>query len=111
MKVAIVGSREYPNLSKVRAYIQTLPPNIIIVSGGAKGVDKCAEKVAEFIGLQTEIYPADWHKFGKAAGMKRNQQIVEASDRVVAFWDGDSRGTKNTIDTAKKLGKGVTVIH
>jgi predicted Rossmann fold nucleotide-binding protein DprA/Smf involved in DNA uptake len=111
MKVAIVGSRTYPNLSKVRAYIQTLPPDTVIVSGGARGVDKCAEKVAESIGLQTEIYPADWHKFGKSAGMKRNQQIVEASDRVVAFWDGQSRGTNNTIETAKKLGKEVTVIH
>jgi uncharacterized phage-like protein YoqJ len=81
------------------------------VSGGARGVDKCAEKVAISIGLQTEIYPADWHKFGKAAGMKRNQQIVEVSDRIVAFWDGQSRGTKNTIDTAKKLGKGVKVFQ
>ena len=111
MKVAIVGSREYPYLSKVRAYIQNLPIDTVIVSGGARGVDKCAEKVAESIGLQSEIYLADWHRYGKAAGMKRNQQIVEASDRVVAFWDGDNRGTKNTIDTAKKLGKGVTVIH
>jgi YspA, cpYpsA-related SLOG family len=111
MKVAIVGSREYPNLSKVRAYIQNLPIDTIIVSGGARGVDKCAEKVAQGIGLRTEIYPADWHKFGKAAGMKRNQQIVEASDRIVAFWDGASKGTKNTIDTAKKLGKGVTVFQ
>jgi predicted Rossmann fold nucleotide-binding protein DprA/Smf involved in DNA uptake len=111
MKVAIVGSRAYPNLSKVRAYIQSLPLDTIIVSGGARGVDKCAEKVAESIGLQTEIYPADWHKYGKAAGMKRNQQIVEASDRVVAFWDGESKGTKNTIDTAKKLGKEVTVFQ
>jgi len=111
MKVAIVGSREYPNLSKVRAYIQSLPIDTIIVSVGARGVDKCAENVAQGIGLQTEIYPADWHKYGKAAGMKRNQQIVEASDRIVAFWDGFSKGTKNTIDTAKKLGKGVTVIY
>jgi hypothetical protein len=79
MKVAIVGSREYPNPSKVRAYIQNLPPDTVIVSGGARGVDKCAEKVAESIGLQTEIYPADWHKFGKSAGMKRNQQILRFS--------------------------------
>jgi hypothetical protein len=111
MKVAIVGSREYSNLSKVRVYIQNLPIDTVIVSGGARGVDKCAEKVAESIGLQTEIYLADWYRYGKAAGMKRNQQIVEASDRVVAFWNGESRGTKNTIDTAKKLGKGVTVFQ
>ena len=110
MKVAVVGSREYPNLSKVGAYIQSLPIDTVIVSGGARGVDKCAEKVAESIGLQTEIYLADWDKYGKSAGIKRNQQIVEASDRVVAFWNCESKGTKNTIDTAKKLGKGVTVI-
>jgi predicted Rossmann fold nucleotide-binding protein DprA/Smf involved in DNA uptake len=111
MKVAIVGSREYPNLSKVRAYIQSLPIDTVIVSGGARGVDKCAEKVAKSIGLQTEIYPADWHRLGKAAGIIRNQDIVYAADKVVAFWDGESKGTKNTIDTAKKLGKEVTVFQ
>jgi len=111
MKVAIVGSREYSNLSKVRKYIQSLPIDTVIVTGGARGVDKCAEKVAQGIGLQTEIYPADWHRYGKAVGIKRNQQIVEASDRIVGFWNGESRGTKNTIDTAKKLGKGVTVFQ
>ena len=111
MKVAIVGSRAYPHLSKVREYILNLPLDTIIVSGGARGVDKCAEKVANSIGLQTEIYPADWHKYGKAAGMKRNQQIVEASDKIIAFWDGESKGTKNTIDSAKKLGKEITVFQ
>ena len=111
MKVAIVGSREYPNLSKVRAYIQNLPIDTVIVSGGAKGVDKCAEKVAEFIGLQTEIYHSDWHRLEKAAGIIRNQDLVNAADKLVAFWDGESKGTKNTIATAKKLGKEMTVIH
>jgi len=69
VKVAIVGSREYLHLAKVREYILNLPQDTIILSGGARGVDKCAEKVANSKGLQTEIYPADWHKYGKAAGM------------------------------------------
>lgn len=109
MKVAIVGSRDYPNRDAVREYVRNLPADAVVVSGGASGVDSVAEDEASRCGLQTVIYLADWNKHGRAAGPIRNRMIVQEADRVVAFWDGRSRGTKNTIDTARSLGKPLEV--
>ena len=74
----------------------------IIVSGGAKGADALGEQFAERNGLGLERYPADWEKHGKGAGFRRNHQMALASDVLVAFWDGKSRGTKNMIEEAHK---------
>lgn len=110
-KVAIVGSRDYPRLDLVRQFVRNLPENAIVVSGGARGVDKTAQNEAEKHGWTTEIFPADWSKHGRAAGYIRNQDIVDAADVVVAFWDGQSRGTYHTINLAYEAGKEVIVIN
>jgi predicted Rossmann fold nucleotide-binding protein DprA/Smf involved in DNA uptake len=102
MKVAIVGTRTYPDLEQVRKYVRDLSPDDIIVSGGAKGVDETAEGEARKIGMEVISVPAEWNKYGKRAGLMRNDIIVGMADCVVAFWDGVSRGTKYTIDKAKE---------
>ena len=102
MKVAIVGTRTYPDLEQVRKYVRDLSPDDIIVSGGAKGVDETAEGEARKLGMEVISVPAEWNKYGKRAGLMRNDIIVGMADCVVAFWDGVSRGTKYTIDKAKK---------
>lgn len=107
MHVAIVGSREWPEPERVKAYVDSLPEGTVVVSGGAKGVDTWAEEAAKARGLEVMIFPADWKTYGKRAGMIRNQQIVLAADEVVAFHDGTSKGTAHTIKMArgmKKLG-------
>ncbi|MFX4303025.1 DUF2493 domain-containing protein [Alicyclobacillus tolerans] len=110
LKIAIVGSRNFPHREKIEDYIKNLDKDIIIVSGGARGVDAIAEQTARQLGLKTEIYPADWKKYGKSAGYRRNIQIAEALDRIVAFWDGKSKGTFHTIEIAKKQGKPVEIV-
>lgn len=107
MKVAIVGSR---NLT-VDDFGKYLPENVTeIVSGGAKGIDSCAGAYAAKNGIKlTEILP-EYEKYGKAAPLKRNDKIVEYADKVIAFWDGASRGTKYVIDICRKHGKEATVI-
>jgi hypothetical protein len=110
MRIAIVGSREYPKLDLVRSYVRSLEPGTVVISGGAKGVDSEAEKQARDFGLEVVVYPADWNRYGKTAGFVRNRTIVEDADRVVAFWDGDSRGTINTISLAVKMGKSLEII-
>jgi len=55
-------------------------------------------------------FPAEWNKFGKAAGPKRNKEMAIAADALIAFWDGKSRGTKNMIELAKQKGLKVKVI-
>lgn len=109
MKIAIVGSRDYPNMEKVIEYVKGLDKDTVVVSGGARGVDTTAVLAAKNFGLKFEEYPADWGKYGLRAGYIRNTTIVEESDKVVAFWDGHSKGTKDTIDKAKEVGKLVAV--
>ena len=87
-----------------------LPPETTeIVSGGAKGVDTSAREyaIANHIKL-TEFLP-EYNKFGRRAPLKRNLQIIEYADLVLAFWDGQSHGTKFVIDKCHELGVEVVV--
>jgi len=72
--------------------------------GGAKGVDFWMEECLRNAGATVEIYPAEWDKYGKQAGMIRNAEMVKKADFVVAAWDGSSKGTKHSIDLALKKG-------
>lgn len=109
-RVAIVGSRKFGRLDLVRKYVENLPADAIVVSGGALGVDDAAEIAAEGRGLKTLIYKPAYHVYGKRAPLERNALIVGASDRVVAFHDGTSTGTLHAISIARKTGKPVEVI-
>jgi len=110
-KVIIAGSRGFSNYKLLREkcneYLREKRKisNIIIVSGHARGADKTGEKYAQDEGFDLEIYPANWNKFGKSAGFRRNEQMAEVADALIAFWDGKSHGTKHMIDimNEKKL--------
>ncbi|MCH1948151.1 SymE family type I addiction module toxin [Enterocloster sp. OA13] len=82
----------------------------LIISGGAKGVDALAEQYALAHGIETMILKPDYERFGRGAPLKRNEIMVQQADSVLAIWDGKSRGTKYTIEYAKKQGKPVQVI-
>lgn len=84
--------------------------DVEIVSGGARGVDTAAKNEALDWGLAYKEFPADWNARGRGAGFARNQLIVNYADRVVAFWDGVSPGTKDTIDRALKAHTRLEVI-
>lgn len=103
-RVAIVGSRDFPELGRVLAYVRTLDRGTIVVSGGARGVDMTAEFEAKRCGLNVCIYYPRWDLHGKGAGFARNRLIVHNCDRLVAFHDGKSRGTLHTIGVAIELG-------
>lgn len=105
MKVAIVGSR---NLNiDISKYI---PEGVTeIISGGANGIDTLAEKYADMTGIPKRIFRPEYGRYGKAAPLIRNRLIVNACDMVVAIWDGESRGTKFTVDYAYKVGKPVKI--
>lgn len=110
MHIAIIGSRNYSKPDLVRAYVAQLPQDTTVVSGGAPGPDSEAEQAAKKRGLPTRIFRADWQRYGKSAGPRRNRQIVSNADRLVAFWDGHSRGTAHSISEAKRQGKPVEII-
>ena len=108
MKVAVIGSRGLV-VSNLQDY---LPENVTgIVSGGAKGIDSCAKQYALKSGLKYTEFLPEYEKYGRAAPLKRNIQIIEAADIVIAFWDGESRGTKFVIDKCAELKKECVVIR
>ena len=112
MKVAIVGSRDYPLEHLVREFVRRLAlkdPNAVVVSGGARGVDSWAVDEAKRCGLGYEELHADWDGLGKSAGKIRNSTIVARSAVIVAFWDESSTGTKDTIDKGMHQDKKVRV--
>jgi hypothetical protein len=117
MKLAIVGSRTFNNYEQLAGVLYDLfglgrsTPKDTIISGGAKGADKLAKDFAENWDLEYIEFPAEWDKFGKSAGFIRNQQIVDACDMVLAFWDGKSRGTKDTIDKARIAKKPTLIVY
>lgn len=88
----------------MRDFVRALPAGTVVVSGGARGVDSWAAEAAIERGLETFVFQADWDRHGNRAGPLRNAEIVAHSDRVVAFWDGKSRGTLNTVLLAKERG-------
>ena len=107
MKIAVIGSRDLL-IVKLHRY---LPENVTeIVSGGAKGVDACAREYALENGLTLTEFLPEYQRYGRGAPLKRNMQIIDYADCVLAFWDGQSRGTKYVIEQCQKKNKKVTVI-
>lgn len=117
-KIVIAGGRDFNNYDllkqKTDIYLSLAVKNgdeIVIVSGKARGADTLGEKYAKEKGYKVEEYPADWNKYGKSAGYKRNEQMAKASDALIAFWDGKSKGTKHMIDLAKKHKIHVMIVN
>ncbi len=108
MKVAIVGSRTLV----VEEFDSYLPAETTeIISGGAKGIDGCARMYAQRKGIRfTEYIPQD-ARYGRGAPLKRNDELVDRADMVIAFWDGNSRGTRYVIDRCRSTGKRCKVIR
>ncbi len=107
MKLAIIGSRSITSVDL--APLITERPSLII-SGGARGVDACAEEYARRHGIPSLIIRPDYRQHGRIAPILRDKAIAEACDAMLAVWDGLSRGTQFTIGHARRLGRPVRVI-
>ena len=114
MNIVIVGSRSFSNYSFMKKCIlNIIDVNIIdyIISGGAKGADSLAEVFAKDYNIRTMIFKPNWKKYGRAAGVIRNTDIINNADIVIAFPIGDSKGTYNSINKAKKADKKVYIFE
>ena len=118
MKVVIAGCRDFFNYQFVEQTLDKIfqeepftNQTIEIVSGNARGVDILGEKYAQNYNLPVHRFPAQWDKFGKAAGPIRNKRMAEIADYVIVFWDGRSRGTKNMIETCQQLGVPCKIVY
>lgn len=115
MKIIIAGGRDFKDYflleKECDRIIGNYPDMITIVSGAARGADSLGEQYALFNNYFIERYPADWDRYGKAAGYRRNEQMAQNADVLIAFWDGQSKGTKHMIDLAKTYELKVFVIR
>lgn len=112
MKTIIAGSRNITDYSIVEDALTKISWRVTgVVSGTARGVDRLGEQWARNHGVTVRQFPADWDKYGKAAGSIRNEEMASNADALVAIWDGASRGTQNMVEQAKRHGLKVLVYY
>ena len=117
----VAGSRGFDNYGLLKKRLDHLLQNhtndeIHIVSGGARGADSLAEQYARERGYQMHVFPADWNKFGKSAGYRRNEQmhrfIIQFPKRgCVCFWDGESKGTQHNFQLCEKYDTPLRIVR
>lgn len=116
-KLIVAGGRDFADRALLEAEILRLANNelkdraVSIVSGMARGADRLAYEFAKRRHIQLYEFPADWDKYGKAAGYRRNEEMGQFADGLLAYWDGSSRGTKHMIETMRRLNKPVRIIN
>lgn len=110
-RIVVAGCRDYNNYEEAKEYIGYCISNIrnvkrlIFVSGGCKGADFLGERFASENGYKVEYYVAEWKKYGRGAGPKRNELMAQIADFIICFWDGKSKGTESMIKLAEKYNK------
>jgi hypothetical protein len=116
-RIIVAGGRDFDDYALMKKSLDEIIKNyedVEIVSGHAKGADLLGERYAGENGIPCAVFPADWKKHPIRAGFMRNSQMIdyalEETPAVVAFWDGESHGTKDTIDKAKGLNINVIII-
>ena len=107
MKILIAGSR---NIEAFDLSPYSPKETTLIISGGAKGIDKIAEEYADKHKISKLILLPQYNLYGKSAPIKRNEMMVDIADTVIFVWNGKSRGTKSTLQYSKKKNKNVILI-
>jgi hypothetical protein len=124
MRIIIAGSRDFNNYDLLKKEVLNIvkydnrPKELVkIISGGARGADTLGEHFAKEFGLEVKRFIPDWDSLGKRAGYVRNADMAKYAVQddhygiLIAFWNGESRGTKHMIDLANKYGLEVHVIN
>lgn len=117
MKLIVAGGRDFVDTNRMIEELQKLvnsgniPECPELVCGMARGADMLAYSLWANNKMPIHNFPANWDKHGKSAGYRRNQEMGEFADALVAFWDGNSKGTKHMIDIMNRLNKPVYVVR
>lgn len=113
-RVIIAGSRNFNDfelLEKKMLHFLQNQKNVVVLCGGARGADDLGRQFAEKHGFAVEMFPADWKKFGKRAGVLRNREMARTASGCVVFWDGQSKGSANMIEEAKRAGVPLRIVR
>lgn len=114
-RVIVAGGRDFEDYALLQQTMDRLLVNvqdrIVIVCGRARGADSLGERYAQEHGHSVRTFPADWDRYGRAAGFIRNEEMAKNADALVAFWDGQSRGTQNMIEVARRYQLKIRVIR
>lgn len=119
MNICIAGGRDFTDYKKMELSILSyitdiynmrfLKEECTVISGAARGADTLGERFGRSYCKNVTRYPAEWEKFGKSAGYRRNIDMAKVSDIVFIFWDGSSKGTQHMINISKQLNKEVVI--
>ena len=110
MRTIIAGSRDFTDPTLVHAAIAASGFTIThVLSGGARGIDLAGEAWAAAHAVPVTVLPAEWDRFGKAAGYRRNEAMAAQAEALLAVWDGHSPGVADQIDRATRHGLQVYV--
>ena len=113
MKLALVGSSNFNDYQSFTDFVEQtlvewgveLQDIEYVISGGARGADSLAEKWVDEHNFEKKIYPAEWNKYGKRAGLMRNSLIVDDCTHIIAFPSSNGSGTQDRISKAIKAKK------
>jgi len=114
IKILICGSRDWSDRAVIIDRFASFPPKIMIIHGGCRGADTIAGEVALSLGMEVKCFPANWGEYGRGAGPRRNQAMIDEGkpNLVIAFHDdlASSRGTRDMVARAMKSGIPVEVV-
>jgi hypothetical protein len=112
MKLIIAGSHTFTDYQLL---CQTLAPErhriTEVLHGGARGAEQLGFRWAVRHHVRSRCFAADWERFGKTAGVRRNHQMAQAGDLLVCFWDGVSKGSAHMISCMQQLGKPCVIVR
>lgn len=111
--VLACGSRDFTNREIIAQTLEAeLRPGDTLLHGGASGADRLSGYAATGLGFPVHVMPAQWSVYGKRAGIIRNREMLDQNPRlVIAFWDGQSRGTAYTIHLAQERNIPVKIVR
>lgn len=112
MKLIIAGSRDFADYDLLKKSVDALigEEPVEIISGGARGADSLGKWYATVNNFPVTTVLPDWKKYGRAAGPLRNGEMAKIADTLIAFWDGESSGTRDMIRQATEKGLRVHVV-
>jgi SLOG family YspA-like protein len=110
--IVVCGSRAFGDRELIRSTLAGLLHHRKVIHGAAWGADTIAGEEATSLGFEVEAMPADWEMYGRRAGYLRNIAMLDRDPAaVIAFWDGQSKGTAHTIREAEKRGIPVVIVR